>query len=55
MHDPASVDANCERVRTRGRLSVGRRRYRRNGGSLLAIELSASLIDQAGRPVIDIV
>ena len=54
-HDPASVDANCGRVRTQGQLSVGRRRYRRNGGALLDLELSASLIDQGGRAVIDIV
>ena len=54
-HDPASVDANCERILDLGRLSVGRRRYRGNGGTLLDLELSASVVTQGGRPLIDIV
>ncbi len=54
-HDRASVDANCERITRLGRYSVGRRRYRRKDGSLLDLELSASLVSHGGRKVIDIV
>ncbi len=54
-HDRASLGANCERVRLLGRYSVGRRRYRHRDGTTLDLELSASLLHQSGRQVIDIV
>ena len=54
-HDRASVDANCERIARLGRLTVGRRHYRHKDGSLLDLELSASLVNHGGRRVIDIV
>jgi PAS domain S-box-containing protein len=50
-HDRASVDANRERVARSGRLAAHRRKYRHRDGSLLDLDLSASLIRHGGRPL----
>ena len=45
-HDKESVDANIERVLVKGeRCFVGKRRYRRKDGSLLEVEVNASVIN----------
>jgi diguanylate cyclase (GGDEF)-like protein/PAS domain S-box-containing protein len=54
-HDRASVDADCERITRLSRCTIGRQRYRHKDGSLLDLELSASLVGYGGRRVIDIV
>lgn len=43
-HDPESVDANVQRNLDEGRISIGKRRYRRKDGVLLDVEVSGSLI-----------
>ena len=48
-HDRASVDENIRRVTELRNPSVGERRYRRKDGSLLDMEVSASLILRDGR------
>jgi PAS domain S-box-containing protein len=48
-HDRASVDENIRRVTERRDPSVGERKYRRKDGSLLAMEVSASIILRDGR------
>ncbi|MGH3147326.1 MAG: PAS domain S-box protein, partial [Rubrobacter sp.] len=48
-HDRASVDENIRRVMERQNPSVGERKYRRKDGSLLSVEVSASVILRGGR------
>ena len=54
-HSPASVDANCERILDKGRHNVGRRKHRRKDGSVIDVELSASLVYHGGRQVFCVV
>ena len=51
-HDRASVDQNIRRIREGGSPSVGERRYLRKDGSLLDMEVSASVVLRDGRETI---
>ncbi|MGH3087458.1 MAG: PAS domain S-box protein [Rubrobacteraceae bacterium] len=54
-HDRESVDANVRLVRDEGNRFVGERRYRRKDGSLVDVEVTASLVSYGGREVICVV
>lgn len=54
-HDRRSIDRNMERLLEERSLSVGERRYRRKDGQLLSVEVSASVISQAGKEVLCVV
>jgi diguanylate cyclase (GGDEF)-like protein/PAS domain S-box-containing protein len=54
-NSPESVDRNIRRVLEDGQLLLGERQYRRKDGSLLDVEVSASLISYGGREVLCIV
>jgi PAS domain S-box-containing protein len=51
-HDRASIDSNIRLILNDGRRSVGERRYRCKDGSLVDVEVTASLIYYRGRKVI---
>ncbi|HEX8259207.1 MAG TPA: PAS domain S-box protein [Rubrobacteraceae bacterium] len=51
-HDRESIDSNIRLILNEGRRSVGERRYRRRDGSLVDVEVTASLIYYRGRRVI---
>ena len=51
-HDRASIDSNIRLILNEGRRSVGERRYRCRDGSLVDVEVTASLIYYRGRKVI---
>ena len=54
-HDHESIDRNVRRVLEAGRGSVGQRKYRRKDGSLLEVEVSASIILRNGRETLCVV
>ncbi len=54
-HDRDSVDENARRVLESGRHSLGERRHRRKDGSLIDVEVSASMVLHGGREVACIV
>jgi PAS domain S-box-containing protein len=51
-HDRESIDRNIQRILDEGRRFVGERRYRCKDGSLVDVEVTASLICYGGREVI---
>jgi PAS domain S-box-containing protein len=54
-HDPESIDENARRIVEKGRFSLGERKHRRKDGTLLDVEVSASIILHEGREVACIV
>ncbi len=54
VNDRESIDRNVRRI-VEGRRFVGERQYRRKDGSLIDVEVSASVISYAGRQVVCIV
>ena len=50
-HDRASIDENTRRLQAEKRQSFGERKYRRKGGSLVEVEISANLIASGGSQV----
>jgi PAS domain S-box-containing protein len=54
-HDRESVDRNVERTMREGHRSIGERQYRRKDGSLIDVEVGASLISYGGREVLCVV
>src|SRR5215213_8480421 len=54
-HDHQNIERNVRHILEEGRLLIGERRYRRKGGSLIDVEVSASAISYQGREVICIV
>jgi PAS domain S-box-containing protein/putative nucleotidyltransferase with HDIG domain len=50
-HERESIDENVRRLLAEKRQSFGERKYRRKSGSLLEVEISASLITYGGRRV----
>ncbi len=54
-HDPSSVDAKVRRVVEEGFLGIGARQHRRKDGSLVDVEVSASLIPYQGRDALSCV
>jgi PAS domain S-box-containing protein len=51
-HDRETIDSNIRVILNEGRHSIGERRYRCRGGSLVDVEVTASLIYYRGRKVI---
>ena len=54
-HDREGVDRNIERVLAKGRHFIGERAYRRKDGSLIDVEVSASVISYDGREAMSVV
>ncbi len=55
-HDRASVDANIERTgKSEHRCSIGRRKYKHKSGTILDVDLSASVVPHTGARVLSIV
>src|SRR5919106_857837 len=54
-HDHVSIDRNVQRVLDRGRLSIGERRYRRQGGPPLKRGVRARATSFKGRPALCVV
>ena len=51
-HPPEEVDSNFERTLAEGRLFIGERNYRRKDGSLVDVEVSASMIHFSNKEVV---
>ncbi|MGH3088861.1 MAG: PAS domain S-box protein, partial [Rubrobacteraceae bacterium] len=54
-HDREGIDKNVRLVRDEGSRFVGERKYRRKDGSLVVVEVTASLVSYGGREVICVV
>ena len=54
-HDREGVDRNIELVAAKGRHFIGERAYRRKDGSLIDVEVSASVISYDGREAMSVV
>ncbi len=54
-HDAESIDRNAERALAEGHSFLGERRYRRRDGSLIEVEVNASVITYGGRQTMSIV
>ncbi|HET8715637.1 MAG TPA: PAS domain S-box protein, partial [Holophagaceae bacterium] len=50
--EPDSIRQNVTRILAEGQASIGRRQYRRAGGGILEVEVSASRMDREGRDVL---
>src|SRR5215211_5844004 len=53
--DKETIDRNIWRVMEEGRHSIGERRYKRKGGTLIDVEVSAGAIAYGGRPALCVV
>jgi DNA-binding NarL/FixJ family response regulator/signal transduction histidine kinase len=54
-HPPEEVDANFERVLVEEQLFIGERKYRRKDGSLVDVEISASMIHFGAKEMVCVV